>query len=286
MQSGWLLSCAFFLSCSLDSAKKNYILAEKLWADEKYNEAVVEFEKVIKRDPRGALGAQALYRAAVTQTLFLGEHVEAIEKFQQYIETVGASQGVEWQAQLEIGEILFSKLRRHREAIRHYEGLLRRNPPQSDEFMYRIGQSRFALGEYESAIDDYGRVRRQWPQSPWSEKAAYQIAATYLAIADRKQASIESEAPAYQRAIQAFEAFLKEFPESAWAPQARFGIASCYEELDQLEAAHAQYEKIADTYPSPNVIQIKLIRIEERMAKSAVEKPSERTGTKAQKSRN
>ena len=70
----------------------------------------------------------------------------------------------------------------------------------------------------------------------------------------------------YQEATEAYQAFIKKYPQSTLVPQARFGIASCLEELDQLDAAYQAYEALKDTYPSRNVIEIKLARIRERRA--------------------
>ena len=93
----------------MNSAKKHYILAEKLWANGKYQAAVNEFDKVIKKDPKGKLGLQALFRSAMTQTVFLSRHMEAMEKFKTYSDLSGDTE-VSWSAQRQIGEILSEKL--------------------------------------------------------------------------------------------------------------------------------------------------------------------------------
>ena len=111
-----LLACSFLLSCTPNVVKKQYLVAEKLWNEQKYSAAAVEFEKVYKEDPKGRIGLQALFRAAMTQTLFLKQHQEAIKNLETYIqgsddpETVAA-------AKKEIGEILYGSLGQYPEAI-------------------------------------------------------------------------------------------------------------------------------------------------------------------------
>src|SRR5690348_3735256 len=92
------------LGCSVDSAKNHYVLGEKLWGDRKYSAAVSEFEKVIAKDPRGKLGMQATYRAAMTQYLFLNEYGNAVRKFRNYAE-ISTDPASVWDSQLQIGEI-------------------------------------------------------------------------------------------------------------------------------------------------------------------------------------
>src|SRR4051794_36759945 len=108
----WLafaIATFLFAGCSLDSAKHHYLLAEKLWTDKNYAAAKVEFEKVIVKDRKGKLGVQALYRAAMTEALFLEQYEEATKKLRLFIQRSSDPQLV-WEAKLQIGEILFSKL--------------------------------------------------------------------------------------------------------------------------------------------------------------------------------
>lgn len=74
------------LACSLDSAKSHYLLAEKLWTGGDYPAAVSEFEKVVVKDPKGKIGLQALFRAAMIQNINLFQYSDSLRKFKAYIE--------------------------------------------------------------------------------------------------------------------------------------------------------------------------------------------------------
>lgn len=252
--------------CTAGSTKKTYVLAEKLWTDGKYAAAVSEFEKVIARDPNGALGLQALHRAATTQAYFLSQYDEAIGKFQRFAEVTSES-SESWEAQLQVGEILFSKLENHEQAIQHYRSLLRLRPdaPESPEFLYRIGKSHFFLWQFEDAIMAFSELPRRFPRAKLAERALYEIGVTYFTRGERG-ASGKSASEPYQQAMEAFQRFIAQYPASSLLPEAKFGIASCLEELDQLDAAYQAYESLKASYPSPNVILIKLHRIKERKA--------------------
>ncbi|MGZ6334247.1 MAG: tetratricopeptide repeat protein, partial [Bdellovibrionota bacterium] len=120
----WIALAAFLglTACSVDSAKNHYVLAEKLWSDRKYQASVSEFEKVTAKDPHGKLGLQALYRAAVTQSLFLSQFSDAIRKFKSYAESSHDGPSV-WDAEIQVGEIYFNKTEQYDQAVQHYQRL-------------------------------------------------------------------------------------------------------------------------------------------------------------------
>lgn len=257
--------------CTSNSIKKQYLLAEKLWADGKYASAVLEFDKVSAKDSKGKLGTQALYRSATTQMLFLSQYAEAERKFKAYTEAPGGEAEMAWDAQKQIGEILFAKTDQYDRAIQHYATLLKLRPETTEvpEFRYRIAKSHFFLWHFDDAVLTYRQIIAKHPGTTWAEKAAYEIGVTYFTRGERKDGTKDRDKPggeAFQEAIEAFQGFVKQYPSSTLVPQAKFGVASCLEELDQLDAAYDAYESLKTTYPSPKVIAIKLARIREREA--------------------
>jgi TolA-binding protein len=251
---------SFAGACTSNSPQNQYILAEKLWSDGKYESAVMEFERVSRRDPNGELGLQALYRAAVTEAYFLSQYGEAIRKFRTYAEK-RAGHPSAWEAEKQVGELLYSKLEQYEQAIQHYEALLKEKPDSADapEFLFRVGRSQFFLWRFSEAIASYRSLTKRYATSEWAERAMYEIA---VSLYTRNKQSEEG----FQDAIDAYQAFLKKYPSSRYAPEARFGIAACLEEMDQLDAAYHAFEALKSTYPSPQVIQIRLARIKERKA--------------------
>lgn len=251
--------------CGLNSSKKEYILAERLWTDGKYRSAVAEFDKVYARDPKSRLGHQALFRAAMTQAYFLSQYEAAIEKFRTYTQVESDLPSV-WEAQRQIGELLFSKLEHYNQAAAHYQALLKKSTLPSAEapfFRYRIARSYFFLGRFDDALKEYQALIEGAPSSSYAEKAAYELGSTYFTRGEQLQ---EKGGESYQKAMTAYKNFLKNYPKGDLVPQAKFGIASCLEEMDQLDRAYQAYEELKSTYPSPKVIQIKLARIKERQA--------------------
>ncbi|MEK6579584.1 MAG: tetratricopeptide repeat protein [Bdellovibrionota bacterium] len=256
-----------FGACSLNSAKNHYILAEKLWTDGKYAASVSEFEKVSQKDPRGSLGIQALYRAATTEAYFLSRFNDAVKKFKLFAEAT-TDLALAWEAQKQIGELLYAKMDLHDQTIEHYRDLLKANPQvdEAAEFTYRIAKSQFYLWQFDDATKTYQELIAKYPKAPQAERALYEIGVTYFTQGEQQPNKKVRGPEIYQEAIDSFEIFLKKYPQSTLAALARFGIASCLEELDQLDAAFHAYEALKKTYPSPRVIEIKLARIRERKA--------------------
>ena len=252
--------------CTVDSAKRHYVLAEKLWTDGKYAASVAEFDKVVAKDPHGKLGAQALLRGATTQALFLSQYSEAVKKLRQYVEA-SPDTSATWEAQKEIGELLFSKLEQYDQAVKHYQTLIQLNPTAAEvpEFMYRVGRSYFFLDQFDDARKTYEQLVAQYPKSPWAEKGQLEVGQTLLTQGEQSGGR-PSATEIFHSAMAAFQTFVQKYPSSSRVPEAQFGVASCLEELDQLDAAYQAYEALRGKYPSKNVIEIKLARIRERKA--------------------
>jgi len=258
----FIIMAVVAMGCSVGSAKKHYLLAEKLWTSGHYESAEKEFLKVIKNDPGSKLGHKALFRVAMTQTIFLKRHADAIENFIRFIE-IEPNHPSAWSARLQIGEILYSKLRKHREAIIQYRKILRLNPEisQAAELQFRIAKSHFFLMDFQKAIDLYRVVMRDYKKSRWAEQAAFEIGISYFTGGGEETGKTDW----FNHSVKAYNKFIKKYPDSKLIPQARFGIAACLEEQELLSKAYERFAELKGVYPSPNVIEIRLARIRERM---------------------
>lgn len=246
------------------------MLAEKFWTERNYSAAVSEFERVVQKEPKGQLGVQALYRVASTQALFLNKPTEAIQNFRLFIERAPQHKLV-WEAQKQIGEILFAKLERYDQSILHYQTLIKTKPDAEEvpEFMFQIAKAHFFLWHFDEALTEFATIIKKFPKTQWAERASYERGVVYFSRAGQTPAgsddvSSEGSNDACKKGIVVFQEFIKKYPKSRLVPEAKFGIASCLEELDQLDAAYAEFESIKTSYPSPKVIAIKLFRIQER----------------------
>jgi TolA-binding protein len=248
------------MGCTVQGAKRSYILAERFWSDGNYADSVREFEKVVKADPKNALGMQALFRAAMTQTLFLDQHTEALEKLKTYLQLTEDPE-MSWNARKEVGEILYSKQRKYSEALSWYQELLYQRPRSKDapELHYRIARCQFFLWKFSDSIQTLKEIESKYPGTTWAEKAAFEIGMTLFTQADD-----EGGGSSFTAVIQAFEAFTRRYPNSTSVPHAQFWIAASLEELERLDEAYARFEALKAQHPEPHLVEVKLKRIQER----------------------
>ena len=249
-----------FAGCTVQGSKRSYILAERFWSDGNYADSVREFEKVVKADPKHSLGMQALFRAAMTQTLFLNQHTEALEKLKTYLQLTEDPE-MSWNARKEVGEILYTKQRKYGEALVWYQELLHQRPRSKDapEIHYRIARCHFFLWKFNDAIQTLKEIESKYPGTTWAEKAAFEIGMTLFTQADD-----EGGTSSFSSVIQAFEGFIQRYPKSPSLPHAQFWIASSLEEMERLDEAYARFETLKAKHPEPHLVEVKLKRIQER----------------------
>jgi len=250
--------------CSSDSAQSRFVLAEKLWGDGSYSAAVSEFDRIYQNNPNSPLGQSALYRSALTHLLYLERPTDALEKFAVYARTNPQSEKA-WEARKWIGEILFARLERFDQAIAHYKQMLKDRPQAREgrEFRYRIAKGLFALWKFDEAIEEFLSLSAETGKDPWTEKAAFEVANVLVTAGEQR---LEGKG-AYRRAIEEFQKYLERYPKGAHSGEALLGLALAYEELEQLDLAVLTLEKAKNLYPVPQVIEIKLRRIEQRRSK-------------------
>jgi tetratricopeptide (TPR) repeat protein len=251
--------------CTIQSSVSNhYLTGEKLWTEKNYPAAVAEFDRVVKESPNTALGLQSLWRASSTRQLFLNEPEEALKGFELFLERAGDSD-LAPQAQMEIGEIYFTKLAQYEKAIEHYQKLLSSGKYPSDDeskFYYRIGRSYFRSHQLKKAIEWYEQGIKKYPDSPYSTKSKFDLANAWYALG-------ELEKGGYQKALKMFQELKGEtrVREPLIHVQSIFGEASTLEEMDDLEQAYELFKSIENNYPAPNVIKVRMVRLGERMKK-------------------
>ena len=252
-------------ACTIQSSLSNrYLTAEKLWSGKNYEAAVLEFDRIVKESPNSSIGLQALWRASTTRTLFLNDQEEALKGFETFLNRASESE-LAPQAQKEIGEIYFSKLASYQKAIDLYEKLVaskKFKPEDESLFSYRVARSYFLINKIKKSIDLDELFLQKYPHSALYLRAKLDLGEAWYAIGDSDKTSF----PKAIKLFQEIEATTKGTDPGVYA-EAVFGEASAREELDQLEEAHKLYESLEKTYPAPNVVKVRMLRLEERMKK-------------------
>lgn len=256
----YLCALSLIMGCTSGSIKGRYALAEKLWNEGEFSASVNEFEKVILQDPKSELGIKALFKMAITQTLYLSRHEEALKNLKSFLE-ISQDSELNAQANEQIGDILFSRLELYDQAIRHYQTLVTGKP--SSVYVYRIGKSQFMLSQFSEAIKSFQEVLKKFPKSQEAARADLELAKVFYT---------QGEPESIQEAMKRFHQ-LQKSKDPEISVESKFGIALCLEELDQLESALKQFEGLLSSYPSKQVVQIRMERIKQRLAQKVQRKP-------------
>lgn len=263
-----VFTCAVFLSSctSQSSISARYLTAEKLWSEKKYEAAVVEFDRIVKDNPGSALAVQSLWRASITRSLFLKDYPEALRGLQNFIDQ-SAQSNLILDAQKEIGEILFSKTQQYEKAIDHYEKLIQSKKYMNEEvlFLYRISRSYAALGKIKRAISIQELILTKKPVNDLRLKVKMDLAQNWFTLGD-------VEKQAYTKSLGLYQEILEETRtrDRKKYMEAQFGKAVVLEEMDHLDEALEIYHSIESEYEVPNVVKIRIQKINERTKRKKV----------------
>lgn len=256
---------SLLLACTVQSSLSNrYLTAEKLWTEKNYAAAVTEFDRIVKESPNSTIGLQALWRASTTRTHFLNQQEAALRGFELFLERAGSSE-LAPEAQKEAGEIYFNKLKQHQNAIDLYSRMIESNRFTPDEeafFLSRIGRAHFLLGRIKKAIETQEDFLIRYPKSNLFRKVQLELGHAWYALGDTEKGSYQKALKIYQEVAKVTEG---KDPKSYL--EARFGEAATLEEMDQLEMALSLFKAIETVYPAPNVVKVRMIRLEERLQK-------------------
>ena len=112
------------------------------------------------------------------------------------------------------------------------------------------------------AIEWYELGVSRYPNSPLINKMKFDLASAWYAIG-------ESDRTGYTKALKGFQELRARVKgvDHRLEVESAFGEAETLEEVDRLEEAYALYSTINQDYPAPNVIQVRMMRLKERMKK-------------------
>jgi len=252
--------------------------------------AIKAYKSLVKRHPKDALAAGALYRAAELQEQ-THQYMPAADSFRQLVERYPASPHFEEaiEGQFRIGEIYLNgkKLRllgipiasSLDRAITIFASVVRTAPygKYTARAQFDIGLAREKQGVQEAAIEAYQAVVDKFPTEPVAVDAQYQIGYIWFHAA---RAGTKDMAAA-DNAKTAFQDFLFHYPNSEKAAQARanlellerkqtassFQVAKFYDKQKYYRAAVIYYNEVIRQRPGSTESDQAKKRINELRAK-------------------
>jgi TolA-binding protein len=219
-----------------------------------YLGAVQNYRTVVENYSKSKEAEEAYFSMGTVEVTYLQDYEGAILTFRSLIRDYPKGTHVP-KAQQWIAEIYDQKLHKPRTAIAEYQKLaeMTKDPDFRDEVRFRIGEAYVELNDSDQARTEWGELLGDSPSGKWADRALYRIGTTLF---------LDGQ---YDQAENAYERLLKDYPESGLRAEAIAGTADCYEATGRLEEALAKYREAEADYPNPQVIQVKIKAIEEKL---------------------
>src|SRR5213082_985 len=252
--------------------------------------AIKAYKSLVKRHPKDALAAGALFRAAELQEQ-RHDYLRAAESFRQLVEKYPGSPNFDEaiEAQFRIGEIYLTgkKLRilgipvasSLERAVTIFASVVRTAPygKYTARAQFDIGLVREKQGANDAAIEAYQAVVDKFPNEPIAVDAQYQIG--YIWFHASKTGT--KDIAAASKAKTAFQDFLFHYPNSEKAAQARadlglleqkqtsssFEVAKFYDKQKYYRAAVIYYNEVIRQQPGSQESNEAKKRIDQLRAK-------------------
>jgi tetratricopeptide (TPR) repeat protein len=263
----FVVSCSVLLfACTIQGQSERFLEAEELWSKKKYAAAVAEFDWVVKEDPSGSLGLQALYRASMTRTLFLGEHERALNGLKLVIERAPSSDLAQ-SSRREVAEILSNKMNRCGAAVDWIVSMLSDQAWSNEveaELRLKIARCQNRLGRLKEASETYTALLARPLTPALALRAKLELGYVLLGRANEDVKAIEEALTIFQAVATAGKGLPIE-------TEATFGIANAFEEKGKLVEALEVYESLRKTFDPTVVLLTRIARVEQRIKRKAGE---------------
>lgn len=247
-----LILFALSFSCK-NSHLYEYDEAEDYYKQGKFMEAMLSYNKVIAGEDE-KLASEALYKVALIQYINFKNNEKAIDLFSMYLKNY--SKGLRADEALKaIGDIYFKDIHEYNKAISYYQNLIDNyvNSKLLEETAYYLGKSYFLLNNYAQAVIIFKKLLKDFPEGKLRAETELEIAGC-LNVQNKQKEAIEL----YQSIINKYQ------DKPAVIVMAKYFLASIYEEVDNLNEAVKIYKTIEFTYPNPEIIKLKIEKINYR----------------------
>lgn len=252
----FFLTLLLFVSgCNLTFQSLELREANKLAEANKFEKALDGYKKILLRDPDSQIALEAARRGARVSALDL-KNFAAAGDFYKHIVVYSPSPEERLQAQKSLAKVYFENLSFYEQAIKEFYKLLQLGISPSEKFEYRfnIAKSFYQLNMFDQAlIELHGIIENQNTSEQRFEVLSFK---GNLLTALKRQ----------DEAISVYETLLKEFPERAREESIAINLAVAFEEKLEYSKAIEVLKTIRDQYPTPDFINLRIKRLEERKA--------------------
>lgn len=270
-------------SVNIPDSTKVKVRFQKAWIlyeNNAYKQAQPLFEQLFREYPDTELGSEALFWSAdcyytledygpagalfdrfvrnYDQHRFLGaayyslgwskfkmrEYAAAADAFQvfktQYEPPPIALFPYDTDTQLRLGDAYYA-MGKYESALEQYEQAIGAEPG-GDYALFQIANSYYRLEMSYDAVTTFRRMLRIYPFSRLREQAQYNIAYIYFLIGN------------YDQAVKEFATVIRKYPGTEWAARAQYNIGDAFYNAGQFQQAVQAYQQVLDKFPRSEYI--------------------------------
>ncbi len=247
----FIFLCLLLIACD-KTGGETYKKGEELWAAERYAEALIQYEKVVSKNPGGHLATDALYQIGNIYYLNLRDYQKAIDSYRKLVATSPGS-SFSPDAQRRIAEIYREKFGDLNGAVSEYQRFVKVFPKEADRARYRMAECYILLKEFDKAREQYENILKESPDIDYKDDVLYQIANSYYLEGKTSEAK------------KGFEELVEKFPETRFMADARFGIALAFEEEGNLQEALNRLTQLRSIYHDQKVLDLRIRGVQDRI---------------------
>ena len=224
--------------------KAQYWEAETTYRLENYKDALEKFINLKKLQENNSEKEFSLIEYNIGYTFFkLKEYEKASMSFINFLKKDNIEDDVKNDALIRLGDSFFAT-RNYSKAIESYQTVVKELGAESDYAQYQIGISFGFLDNNKLKIEALKSVVNNYQISLLKDDALYQLANTYTAIKDHKNAHI------------AYDRLLEKHPKSVFLPKALVRQGLLYYNDNQNEKALEKYKQTTSQFPnSPDAFE-------------------------------
>jgi TolA-binding protein len=212
--------------------------ANALYHLHRYRTAIKLFKQYISKYPHDELTGAALYSLGWSY-FETGQYQNALKPFQNFLQNYKAPDialyPYDTDTRLRMGDSYYA-LGEYDKAIQTYKKSVH-DDPGGDYAVFQIGNSYFRQDKIYQAVRTFRKFMKQYPKSGLQEQAQYNIAYIYLNSGN------------FQQAIEEFKKAVQKYPNTRWAARSQFNIGDAYYNNGQYKKAIRAYEKVMNDYP-------------------------------------
>ncbi len=252
----WLLGLIAIISLiSCTSAEElEYKEAESAKDKGQFTQAIIHYEKTIRRAPKSKFALKSSREAARIASTETKDFKKAIE-FYRHLVVYSKDINERTSAQRQIAQIYFDQLTDYNKAIVEYSRLLEGTHTQEELVQYRlsIARSYYYLNNFSQAESEVADLL-VLPQINDQLKFDLLMLKGNIAMTQKD----------LTKAIDVYKQLVSEFPERAMAENVGLSLALCYEEIKDYKLAIETLETLKKSYSTPEYIEIRIKRLKDR----------------------